>query len=315
MRCNDTSRIRATDTRHPRWAGGWLVLVAVSLLLRAAGAVADTPGTAPVKPLAVSKKIENVAVKGSRVVEPQTIRVEWFEPDAPGKHPAILLLHGVDGAEGTAGNTYRDQAMRYARKGYVVLLPHYFDRIVGGEAQLETIKERFLCYYDPRSPQKPEDKRALKTQFDEWADMVRQIVSQVSARANVDARRIGLAGVSLGACLALAVAAQDDPRDRKISAVVELFGCLPRDMHANIKSLPPTLMIHGDLDDLVPPREVYHLEQVLNKKNLPIEFKMYQRMDHGFTGASLQDLLDAARRIEMFLAKHLSASAAKVAQK
>ena len=124
-----------------------------------------------------------------------------------------------------------------------------------------------------------------------------------------------MAGVSLGGCLALAVASQDDPRDRKIAAVVELFGCLPREMHANIKSLPPTLMIHGDLDEKIPPREVYYLQQVLNKKDLPIEFKMYQRMDHAFTGANWKDFLDAVQRIEAFLAKHLPITSAKVARK
>jgi carboxymethylenebutenolidase len=290
------------------------VLAAASLSVQAAGAQGDAGRTAPGKPFAVARASDTLSIsRGGTQTRP--IRVERFEPDAPGKHPAILLLHGVDGAEGEAGKTYRDQAERYARKGYVVLLPHYFDRSGGGRAGLEALKGRFRGYYNPRHRPQEGDRRALKVYFDEWADTLRQILARVRERPNVDARRVGLAGVSLGACLALALAAEDNPRDRKIAAVVELFGCLPADVRANVKSLPPTLMIHGDLDDTVPPREVYQLERVLSNKNLPIEFKMYQRMDHGFEGATPIDLFDALRRIEVFLARHLPVSEPKVAQK
>jgi hypothetical protein len=37
--------------------------------------------------------------------------------------------------------------------------------------------------------------------------------------------------------------------------------------------MPPTLMIHGDLDERIPPREAYALEDIFLSRKLPGEFK------------------------------------------
>jgi dienelactone hydrolase len=132
-----------------------------------------------------------------------------------------------------------------------------------------------------------------------------QAVRYTAALPNVDPRRIGLAGFSLGASLALATAGAEDPQVRQIAAVVALFGCLPPDMREEIRGLPPTLMIQGDVDERVPPRAAYDFEKWLNGKKLPVEFKMYQRVGHVFDGAGLPELLDAQKRIQEFLRARL----------
>ena len=114
MLCNDTSVNSVTWTRFQRWVGGCLVILTTSLPMRATAEQVDTAATASIPPFAVSKKTETITVKCHRGDETRTIRVEWFEPNASGKHPAIVLLHGVDGAEGENGQTYRNQAVCYA---------------------------------------------------------------------------------------------------------------------------------------------------------------------------------------------------------
>src|SRR6185312_9899359 len=53
------------------------------------------------------------------------IRIERYHPATPGKHPAVLLLHGLEGSE---AKHYRTIAQVLLQKGYVVVLVHYLDR-------------------------------------------------------------------------------------------------------------------------------------------------------------------------------------------
>src|SRR5262249_10109286 len=126
-----------------------------------------------------------------------------------------------------------------------------------------------------------------------------------AALPNVDSRRIGLAGFSLGASLALAAAGEENPEKRQIATVVALFGCLPQDMREAIRGLPPTLMLQGDVDERVPPRAAYDFEKWLKRKKLPVEFKMCQWVGYVFDGAGLQDILDAQDLIEAFFKTRL----------
>jgi dienelactone hydrolase len=72
---------------------------------------------------------------------------------------------------------------------------------------------------------------------------VRDAVAYARSLRNVDAESIGLVGISLGAFLALAVAAEEDLR---IAAVVNFFGGMPRPLR-RVKSLPPMLVLGTDL--------------------------------------------------------------------
>jgi carboxymethylenebutenolidase len=264
------------------------------------GLAAIALGTIPVR--AVSAK--SLAIKqwtDSFQAGGQRIKAERFEPVARDKYPAIVLLHAVDGVEKHAA-FYRSQARLYAQRGYVVFLIHYFDRTRTKKEKLATLKEQFRRYFDPAKMQTAAGRKFMAQHFEAWKDTVRQTVAHVRKQPNVDGKRIGLAGISLGACLALAVASQDD---LPIAAVVELFGALPRDLRKGIKNLPPTLVIHGDLDKRIPPAEADYLRKLMDANGIPYESKTYEGMGHVFEGASLQDLCDAQVRVEAFFKKHL----------
>ncbi len=123
-------------------------------------------------------------------------------------------------------------------------------------------------------------------------------VSFVADQPQVDPDRIGLLGFSLGGYLAVSAAAIDG----RVHAVVEFFGGLPKEMKFFMRRLCPMLILHGEQDATVPVAEAYHLQEVLEKKKIPYEIKIYPGAGHGFSGEIWQD---AAIRTLAFLQKHL----------
>jgi carboxymethylenebutenolidase len=116
---------------------------------------------------------------------------------------------------------------------------------------------------------------------------------------------IGLVGISMGGFLA-AVAAQPELR---IACVVELFGGLPHEIGTGLRRMPPTLIIHGDRDRVVPVGEAHALRDLLRARKLPCEVEIYKGVGHAFvTGKGkvcLWTALAAECRTTAFLARHL----------
>ena len=190
------------------------------------------------------------------------IRVETYEPADPDRHPAVIVLHGADNFEPHAA-AYRASARELAEHGYVTMLVHYFDGTGTLTADEESISQNFL----------------------DWMETVAAAVSYAAAQPNVQAGRIGLAGFSLGASLALSLASQDN----RIAAVAEFYGSMPDLAAAFLKRMPPVLILHGTTDSLVPTSEAYKLERLLRSKGVPYEMKIYPGQGHGFTGTAVSD--------------------------
>jgi carboxymethylenebutenolidase len=254
---------------HPFPTGAAAVVRCVSV-----GLVLLGLGLAPAR-VAARKAEEIKESKSTFESGGKTITVERFEPKGDGKYPAVLVVHGADGFALT-GNHYKELSRAVARKGYVALLVHYFER----------------------TDTKAGDGKTIKQHFKTWAETVADALAFAEKQPNVDAKRIGLVGVSLGAYLSVSLAAFD-PR---IKAVVEYFGGIPKEVADGLKKTPPILILHGDADKLVPVEEAHKLERVLKDKNQPYEIKIYAGQGHGFTGEAGTDAL---RRTIGFLDKHL----------
>ena len=171
-----------------------------------------------------------------------------------------------------------DPALMLAAEGFAVYILHYFDR-TGTTAVA--------------------DKQTAIRNFPLWGKTVWDAISHIERQLQVDPQRIGLLGFSLGAYLALSVAAVDS----RVKAVVEFFGGMPKEMKFFIRRLCPTLILHGDADRTVPVEEARHLQQILEKKSIPYETQIYAGAGHGFTGEVWQD---ARRRTLAFLQKYLA---------
>ena len=210
------------------------------------------------------------------------IAVEWF-PALPGgaavahgRSPAVLLLHGAEGL--AFGNGYRLGAQMVAQAGYHVAFVHYLDRTGERRVSYATLRERFPA----------------------WADTVGDAVTWLAARPDVDPGRIGIVGVSLGASLAMETASHDD----RVRALIDYFGPVPDDVAARKPRLPPTLILHGSTDRIVPVGHAHVLETLLKRSGTPYEIKIYEGQGHGFVGLAQ---LDSAARVSAFLAQHLDA--------
>ena len=203
------------------------------------------------------------------------IRLDCFIPSNNGQRfPAVISLYGSGG--GFAGMT--EPASLLASQGFAVYILHYFDRTGTSFADKETIFRHFPIW--------------VKTLWD--------AISHVEKQAHVDPERIGLLGFSLGAYLSLSDAAVD----KRVRAVVEFFGGLPKEMGFFMRRLCPVLILHGDADNTVPVEEAYHLQKILEKKSIPYEMQIYPGAGHGFSGEVWRD---AGLRSLAFLKKYLAA--------
>ncbi len=218
-----------------------------------------------------------VESKGSFESLGRTIGVERFEPGGEGKHPAIVILHGAGGME-VGGPEFREFGRELARRGYLAEIVHYFDQ------------------------NGPEVRRAdpalIARSMSSWMVTLGDALTDLARRPDVDPGRIGLLGFSLGAYLSLSVAGHD-PR---VAAVVEYFGGLPGLFARNVKRFPPTLILHGEADRVVPVSEARKLEKFLGDRKFPFQIRLYPGQGHRFTGP---DEADAYARALAFLDEHV----------
>lgn len=209
----------------------------------------------------------------------RTIRVESFRPNAPGLHPAILVLHGAGGV--MAGNAYVHQlATAFASAGYATFLVHYFDRTGSTWASDD----------------------AIRANFETWLGTINDAVGFVASQPGIDRRRIATLGFSLGGYLAVAHAA----RDPRVQAVVEISGGIDPSYAKRAERMPPTLILHGEDDRRVPVEQAREIEKLLRRLKTPCEIQLYRSEGHILSPVSA---IDAFMRGMGFLKKHLPAPA------
>lgn len=205
-------------------------------------------------------------------------------PGAPLK-PAILLIHG---SGGNIGFWLDRLTPHLAAAGVALFAPHYFERTGTIRADLATITDGIHV------PQ--------------WLDTIAAAREAVAARPGIDPNRIALIGISLGAFLSMAYAAinsaSTDPAAHKaIRCIVELSGGLTEPYASQATpQLPPTLILHGADDNIVPVSSAHELDALLTNLGVQHETRVLQREGHWFSGPAQMQLLLAVRS---FLSKHL----------
>jgi carboxymethylenebutenolidase len=182
------------------------------------------------------------------------IQLEVFSPEAAGKHPALVLLYGAAGLT-RRGDQFRQYGTRLAEHGFVVFLVHYFDATDSDRAG-EINSERFPL----------------------WWKAVYDGVGYAQHHPGVDKSRIGVLGFSLGGYVALAEASQDS----RVKAVAEYYGGMSDDFQQRVMHMPPTLILHGDKDSVVPVTQAYALHKFLMKLGAHSELRVYPGQEHGF---------------------------------
>jgi dienelactone hydrolase len=195
-------------------------------------------------------------------------------------------------------------------------LVHYYDRTGATKKDVAAYRELFVGYFD-RKEHTADEARRIDRLSAGWVGAVCDAVAFARALPNADGERVGLIGFSLGATLALTAATT---HDLKLAALLDLFGTLPPTLQSDpLTKLPPTLVIHGEEDKVVPAEQAYILIGLLSLRKVKHEAEVYRGTGHLFSrdGKTTQvwSLLDAQRRTNEFLDRHMKPASVAVTAK
>jgi carboxymethylenebutenolidase len=171
-------------------------------------------------------------------------------PAGGGRHPAVVLIHSFNGLE----QGYRDMADRLASEGYVVIAPEWQTY---GQSPGDAVVEQ----------------------------LVRDTISYLGTRADVDPNRLGLTGFCAGGRYTMLLL----PRIEAFRSGVAFYG-FPYSV-GNLNQTPasligdledPMLIIHGTADRASPIADIYRYATDLDAAGKYFELKVYQGEPHGF---------------------------------
>jgi carboxymethylenebutenolidase len=204
------------------------------------------------------------------------ISVTTFIPAAPGRFPAVLVLHSSAGT--LFGNAELERFSRsLAERGMVALQVRYFDRtgtIFAGDA-------------------------AIGRHLHAWEATVGDALDFASAHPRVRRESIGIFGYSLGAFLGVSAASSDT----RVDAVAELSGGIFAYLHGRLRRVPPTLILHGADDRRVAVAYARELEREARRLGARPLVKIYPGEGHVLSTSAIAD---ASGRAREFLATRLS---------
>jgi dienelactone hydrolase len=185
-----------------------------------------------------------------------------------GAKQTMIFLRGADPAEITLG---RQEATFFAEHGFRVLLPEYLS-------------------VTPNA-------KPTAANYRRWAQVVEDMVADLSTREH--GRKIILAGQSLGASVALVAGT----RKLDVAAMAEWSGQLPNEFFSQVQSMPPLLILHGDLDDRIPIVNARQLVRLCELKDFTCEIQIYAGEGNIFAP---QIAKAANQRVLAFLQSYLS---------
>ena len=202
-----------------------------------------------------------------------------------GKRPAIVLLHG---SGGHADFWTARLAPFLAEAGIALYAPHYFERTATTRADLAMLTD------GQHVPQ--------------WLETIDDALRFVSSRPGIDPGKVVVAGISLGAFLALALAAKfsssgTEADRRRIFALLDISGGLVPPFNAQASSaMPPTLILHGAADQIVPVAFAEDLDRKLEALQVSHRTVILPGEGHWFSTGAMPRLLLA---VSSFLQEHL----------
>lgn len=219
----------------------------------------------------------------------KNMMAELIAPVGEGTFPAVVVLH----TSGNVGAPDIDYARALARKGYVSLVPYYFDA--------------YGITYERR-----QDATTIYAE-QLYADFVSLLQY---LKDNFRTGKSGAVGFSMGGYWALVLAAT-----KQVSAGISYYGALSgggsglnlryRFDEVFAADSSPVLILHGSNDSTVPVRLANDLAKILSDKRSPYELAIYQGVEHSFDrGTNLNTAArdDAWSRTQALLGRHVSLS-------
>lgn len=190
------------------------------------------------------------------------INVYLFIPDRKGKFPVVIILHGMG------------------------KITDVFGWATGLQAQ--GIGSAVVEYFDACPPPSPRYMRP-------WLKVGQDTITYLQRLSWVDPTRIAVLGGSLGAILGCLLTASD----QRVIALAEVSGDMPS--WANVKRMPPTLIIHGKEDKTIGVAGAYKLASILKRIGAVGEMQIYPDVGHDVSNYGE----DSTKKIVWFFARYL----------
>jgi acetyl esterase len=262
---------------------------------------------------ALQEKLKPSEVVTYKTIGSRELTLHVFHPDGfkpTDKRPAQVVIHGGGWRSGTPRRFY-PYAQNLLSEGYVGISVEY--RLIDKKKGITV----FDCVKDGRAA-------------------IRYIRSNAK-KLGVDPARIAVAGGSAGAHVALGTALFNslDHADEDLSvsckpdALILLFAVLDTSekgygnaligsdwkkispLHQIGPGMPPTLVFHGDKDNVAPYPILIKFCETLKEQGNTYELILEKGGVHGHINNNKKLFLDAAKRTESFLSKHMSGSTGK----
>jgi phospholipase/carboxylesterase len=186
----------------------------------------------------------------------------------------VILLHGY-GADGEDLIALADM-MSTALPGSAFVAPHAPERLAA--AALGGRQWFSLTAIDPHE---------LGRGAAAAAPALDRFIDAEMVRFGLSPRQVALVGFSQGAMMALHVGLR---RAQPLATVVGLSGVVagPASLAVDIRSRPPTLLIHGSNDEVVPVGALHLTREVLAAVAVPVEWHELPGLGHGIDERAAQ---------------------------
>jgi carboxymethylenebutenolidase len=181
------------------------------------------------------------------------------KPSAAGKYPAIVIISDNAGL----GDHFRDLARRYAKEGYVALVPDVFSRH-GGTAKVNP-KGTGISNYRELAP------------LDAVTEDIDAGFTYLKSLPEVRGDRLGLTGFCWGGDMAFGAATQV----RGLKALVIYYGRSPQPPEL-IKNIEAPVLAHYGGEDRGITQGVPATEEAMKKYNKSYTYKIYPGAGHAF---------------------------------
>ena len=119
-----------------------------------------------------------------------------------------------------------------------------------------------------------------------------KFLEQELARRQLPPSALALVGFSQGTMMALHVGLRRAVAPAAIVGYSGIFvlanNAAPETITADIRARPPVLLVHGDMDDLIPVQALFHAAQGLAAIGVPTEWHISHGVGHGIDGEGLR---------------------------
>ena len=120
----------------------------------------------------------------------------------------------------------------------------------------------------------------IRDDIEHAAPLIASFVNDTALRFNIPHQKIVLCGFSQGTMMALHVGPQ---RPRRIAGILGFSGLLadPEALTSGPVQKPPVMLIHGEVDDLIPVAAIFSAAQGLAAAEIPVEWHISPGIPHG----------------------------------